>query len=402
MTEIDLSLDRVKLIAQRLGVLTPTCTVIMVAGTNGKGSTVTTLETIYHLAGYNTATFTSPFLFKPNEQVRINQKMVTDQALCEAFTQVENERGDVSLTSFEFFTLAAFVIFKSQEIDVMIVEIGLGGRLDAVNILHADLAIVTSIDIDHTAWLGPTREHIGFEKAGIFKPNQMAVCGDRNPPQRLLARAKELAISLDIQGQTFGYQEQHQTWSWWSRVKNYERLPVNQLNIENMSTVLMAVSLLQNRLSVSENIIVKGLQTVQIPARVQIIAGDIIKIYDVSHNPHAIAYLQKRLISYKQNNQVHAVFSMLADKDIVASINTIKESIDDWYVAALSSKRAATLSLLDSAFKQANVSHVNYLPTIQIAYQQAIENAQQGDVVVVFGSFHTVAEVHDFSNKNSG
>jgi len=391
-TEIDLGLERIKVVAERLGVLTPTCPLIMVAGTNGKGTTVTTLESIYHAHQYQTATFTSPYLFKPNEQVRINEEWATDQMLCEVFLKVENARLEISLTSFEYFTLAALLIFKSHKLDVMILEIGLGGRLDAVNILDADVAIITSIAIDHVAYLGPTREHIAFEKAGIFKSHSLAICGDANPPDAVIKKAEHLSIPLYIQGQSFKFQQSHDEWSWWSEQKQYEHLPLNDLNIENMSTVMMAVTLLQNKLPVNEEDIKKGLASVKLPGRVQIIAGEITTILDVAHNPHAVNYLKKRLLPFKtKTNNVHAVFSMLGDKDILQCVELISDAIDTWYVAPLTVKRAASLEQLKSVFAELNIESVNYDDSIKEAYENAKEVAESGDVIVVFGSFHTVA-----------
>jgi len=395
-TEIDLGLERVKQVAERLEVLKPNCPVIMVAGTNGKGSTVTTLESIYRAAKYRTATFTSPYLFKPNEQVRINQEMATDDALCEAFEKVERARETISLTPFEFFTLATFVIFKSQQLDIMILEIGLGGRLDAVNILDADVSIITSIDIDHVNYLGNTREQIGFEKAGIFKPNTLAICGDQQPPNAVLDQAKKLAIPLYIQEQAFGYEEWNAEWSWWSEFKTYEHVPRNQLNIENMSTVLMAITLLQNRLSVTEDEMIKGLMSVTMIGRVQIIAEPVTKIFDVSHNPHAITYLKKCLMPYKQKGKLHAVFSMLSDKDVMTCIEIMKDQMEDWFVAPLVCKRAMPLVGLEAAFKKAGVQNVKYFETITEAYDEAVGEAKEGESIVVFGSFHTVAEVMNY------
>src|SRR3990167_8025056 len=300
--EIELSLNRVQAVAFQLNLLSPSCPIICVAGTNGKGSTVTGLAAIYQAAGYCVGTFTSPILFRHQEQITINGRHPEDQAFCMAFEKIEHTRKNISLTPFEFYTLAALLLFQQESLDLLILEVGLGGRLDAVNILDASLAIVTSIDLDHTHYLGTTREAIAFEKAGIFRQDKPAIYGDLFPPTTLL---------------------------------NYAKLPLPSLALQNMSLVLMAVKLLQSSLPVNRQAIDKGLLQAKLPGRIQILPGEITKIFDVSHNPAAISFLSKQLKGMSCLGNTYAVFSMLLDKDIVESIKSICSCIDHWFFAPL-------------------------------------------------------------------
>lgn len=391
--EIDLGLERVSAVADRLCGLRMNCAVITVAGTNGKGSCVAGLEAIYLAQGYRVGAFTSPFLLKHNEQVRIQGIDVSDETLCKSYERVESLRGDIPLTVFEFNTLAAFDIFYQAELDVCLLEVGLGGRLDAVNVLDADVAMVTSIAIDHADRLGDTRELIGFEKAGIFRKNQSAVCGDLYPPASLTAHARALNTFLFCQGKDFSYQLENTHWHWQSEKKRYEKLPLPSLALENMSSVLMAVELMQEKLPVTEKSIKQGLINVKLPGRVQVFPGAITKIFDVSHNPAAAEFLEKRLASMPQLGKIRAVFSMLADKDCVATILAMKKQIHHWYIAELPVKRKTAMAVLKENFNKAGVNNVTADLDIARAYQAAMEASQPGDCVLVFGSFCTVAEV---------
>ncbi len=392
-TEMDLGLERVEKVAEALDLLSFPCPLIIVGGTNGKGSTVAGLEALYQAAGFKTGTFTSPFLFAYNEQICVNGEAVTDAALCRAFEKIDIARADITLTPFEFATLAALLIFKSYALDVLILEVGLGGRLDAVNILAADAAVVTSIGIDHVEWLGDTREKIGYEKAGIFRQGKLAVCGDRNPPQSLMQQAQSIGALFYCLEQAFSYSENAQDWSWHHEKISYTHLPYNQLATQNMAIVLMVITLLQDRLPVSEAAIHQGLAQIKLLGRIQIMPGDITYIYDVSHNPEAVAWLEKKLSTLPCQGKTYAIFSMLADKDIEQSIKIISSCIDEWHVAALAVKRAASEERLAQAFRQAGVSCIHIHASIKAAHAAVCERAVAGDRVIVFGSFHTIAEV---------
>lgn len=389
LEEMDLGLDRIKQVAARLSLQAAPCPVVIVGGTNGKGSTVAGLEAIYREQGYRVGAFTSPYLFVPNEQVRLNGEMASDALICAAFAAINENRGDVTLTPFEFFTLAALYIFKQHPLDVWLLEVGLGGRLDAVNILDADVAVITSIGIDHTEWLGETREAIAAEKAGICRLGRPTVCGDIDPPKTLM----EAADPFYCQGRHFHYHLGETHWMWESALGIcYDNLPYPALAVQNISTVLMTITLLADRLPVNLNAIQAALATVRLPGRIQVVPGEVTRIYDVSHNPAAIQFLLAKLAQTPFRGKTLAIFSMLKDKDILTSIETIKSNIDAWYVAPLSVKRGASLATLQEAFKQAGVSEVHYFEHVTAADKQATLDAQAGDRLLIFGSFHTVAE----------
>ncbi|HLB42281.1 MAG TPA: bifunctional tetrahydrofolate synthase/dihydrofolate synthase [Gammaproteobacteria bacterium] len=391
--EIELSLNRVQAVAFQLNLLSPSCPIICVAGTNGKGSTVTGLAAIYQAAGYCVGTFTSPILFRHQEQITINGRHPEDQAFCMAFEKIEHTRKNISLTPFEFYTLAALLLFQQESLDLLILEVGLGGRLDAVNILDASLAIVTSIDLDHTHYLGTTREAIAFEKAGIFRQDKPAIYGDLFPPTTLLNHAKHLNTPLFCQGRDFIYHVEPSYWSWSYHSVTYTKLPLPSLALQNMSLVLMAVKLLQSSLPVNRQAIDKGLLQAKLPGRIQILPGEITKIFDVSHNPAAISFLSKQLKGMSCLGNTYAVFSMLLDKDIVESIKSICSCIDHWFCAPLAVKRGAAKHTLIKAFDQAVVDTVSFYDAIEDAFQIANMTAKPQDRIVVFGSFHTVAAV---------
>lgn len=389
---IDLELSRIKDVAKRMDLLHPTFPIITVGGTNGKGSTVAALEAIYTQAGYRVGAFTSPFLFRFNEQIKMNGREVSDKELCDAFLKVELVRDKISLTPFEFNTLAALSIFKNANLDVCILEVGLGGRLDAVNILDADLAIVTSIDIDHADWLGDTHEKIAFEKAGIFRNNKPAICGDFNPPQSLIEYANSIGSQLYSQNKNFGYKENATSWSWWSEKTDFEQLPLPQLLLQNMSTVLMGVELLSSQLPVQRKTIDDVMKNISLPGRIQIIPDNITTICDVSHNPASVSIFSKYLKKHPISGKSYAVFSMLGDKDISATLSLIKNDIDIWHVASLQCDRAASQVLLTQHFFQNHIQNVLWFDSIKKAYDFTKTQAKLQDRIIIFGSFHTVAE----------
>ncbi len=392
-TDIDLGLDRIGVVAERLGVLKPAIPVITVGGTNGKGSVVAGLESIYRAAGYRVGAFTSPYLLVHNEEVRLDGTQADDASFLEVFEKIESARADVSLTPFEYHTLAALLIFKNADLDVMILEVGLGGRLDAVNVIDADVSIVTSIGIDHVAWLGDTREKIAIEKAGIFRAGKPAICGDDHPPASLLEVATTLGVEFYQQGQTFQFVESDDHWSWRSQKVEYVQLPCNHLLTQNMATVLMAVTCLQKRLPVAEEALRRGLQQVSLLGRLQVLPGRVTEILDVSHNPAAALVLANRLRQMPCSGKTLAVFSMLDDKDIEATIAVMQPVISDWYIAPLEGKRAASLEKLKKIFRIADIPFVQDFDSITSAYLAAAKQAADGDRVVIFGSFYVVADI---------
>jgi dihydrofolate synthase/folylpolyglutamate synthase len=409
--QIELGLDRVKKVANRLGLLSPSSLVIVVGGTNGKGSTVSGLEAIYLAENFQVGAFTSPILFKHNEQVRINGECASDEAFCRAFEAIDDARGEVLLTPFEFHTLAALYIFKQvfvhtgKDLDVLILEVGLGGRLDAVNILDHDLAIVTSIDLDHQEWLGETRDAIAKEKAGIFRKNKPAICGDPGPPASLLNMATTIGAHLYCMDVDYTYHE-NGTWDFYSKTlkTSYCNLPLCTLSLKNLSTVLMAITLLQDKLHVTLKAIRLGLSEVYLPGRIEIIEGPVTQIFDVSHNPAAVGHLAKKLKTLPSQGKTYAVFSMLADKDITESMRAIFDVIDKWASAPLQTKRSASIETLLTAFQinnQESKQNKKITPygSIKEAYQIVLSKCVPGDRVIIFGSFHTVAECQSYREK---
>jgi dihydrofolate synthase/folylpolyglutamate synthase len=390
---IDLGLERIKRIANELDLLTLPFPVITVGGTNGKGSTVAGLEAIYLANDYRVGAFTSPYLYKFNELVRIQGKSASDTDFIHAFEQIEKVRADVTLTQFEFNTLAALIIFKQSNLDIVILEVGLGGRLDAVNIIDADIMVVTSIAIDHADWLGDTREKIGREKAGIFRKHKPAVCGDFDPPHSLVAYAAGLDTPLFCQGRDFNFGKNLSSWIWQGQKNPLEQLPLPHLALQNMSSVLMAVELMQSKRPVTRDAIDKALVNLHLPGRIQVIPGEVTQILDVSHNPAAAEFLANYLRQQPIKGKTRAVFSMLADKDIAATLNVMRDEIDEWYIAALPVERGQSLEKLASAFKKADITAVKAYEAIQTAYETACSASMVGERVVVFGSFYTVAGV---------
>lgn len=391
---IALGLDRVRAVAERLRLLHPKATVIVVGGTNGKGSTVAGLEAIYRAAQYSVGAFTTPMLFKHNEEVRVNGRDASDAQFCEAFEAIEAARGDITLTPFEFHTLAALFIFERHPLDVWLLEVGMGGRLDAVNCVDADVAVITSIDLDHTAWLGETREAIGREKAGIMRAGRPVVVGDRHPPSTLDEVAKAVGARILNQGVDYDYQTDEPGWSW--RLGDATRLtdlPHPILHKENMSTVLAVIHLLQSTLPVRKDAIQAGLKTARLPGRMETIPGEVPLILDVSHNPHAVALLATHLKAKACAGKTIAVFSMLADKDVVECLRRMADVIDAWFVAALDHPRASTVEQLKSAFETVGLHPVTFKDTLANAYEAARALARPGDRLVVFGSFVTVATI---------
>lgn len=391
--EIDLGLERIREVAGRLGLLTPSSRVIIVGGTNGKGSVVAGLEAIYLAAGYRVGAFTSPYILVHNEEVRVNGTQANDVSFCRAFEIIESARAGVSLTPFEYHTLAALIIFAESNLDLIILEIGLGGRLDAVNVIDGDLSIITSIGIDHIEWLGDTREKIAVEKAGIYRKDKPGICGDANPPTTLLASALAIGVKLYQQGVDFQFTETPDSWSWQTNDIQFQDLPRNQLLTQNMSTVLMAVAVMQPLLPVKEEAIRRGLQQVTLMGRIQIIDGPITRIFDVSHNPASAEPLAKRLSTLPCAGKTYAVFSMLHDKDITGTIEVIRNNIDEWFVGPLTGNRATSLNMLKKIFLDTGITSVHFSESITAAYENACRHAKHGDRIIIFGSFYTVAAI---------
>ena len=395
---IELGLERVKQVWERLHSGSFDCPVITVAGTNGKGSSVAMLQAIYSAAGYQVGSYTSPHLLHYNERIRIDGEPVDDKTICASFERVDRARGNISLTYFEFGTLAALDIFRRTSPDVVILEVGLGGRLDAVNIIDADVALITSIALDHQQWLGHDRETIGNEKAGILRRDKPGVVSDPDVPSSIRKTAESIGAELHILGDAFTYKAGMQYWEWFYGDSVRSGLPIPALNgahqIQNASGVLMVVELLSQRLPVSQSHLRDGLLNAHQAGRFSIIPGEPTVILDVAHNPAAVNQLLNTLGAYKRTGKIHAVFSCLADKDINLILKPACRVIHHWYLAELAVPRAAKIGQMTSVIDQfcPNVECKTY-SAVKEAYLAAMTSAEKDDLVVVFGSFYTVADV---------
>lgn len=371
--------------------------VIVVGGTNGKGSTCAMLERILLSAGYRVGLYTSPHLLDYNERVRIDGRPASDEALCASFAKVEAARGDTPLTFFEFGTLAAWQAFSTAGVEAVILEVGLGGRLDAVNVFDADCAIVASVDLDHMDYLGETREAIGFEKAGIFRSGRPAIVGDAQPPRSLLEHAESLGADLQVLGKDFGYLAGQGQWTWWGRHGRRGGLAYPALRgiiqLANASAAIAALAALAERLPVSMQDIRRGLIEVELPGRFQVLPGRPTVVLDVGHNPQAAGVLADNLGSMAFHRETWVVFGMLADKDIAGVIERIKGSVDHWLPATLPGPRGMSAEALAQILDGQGIHTEACFDSPGEAYRSAGERAGENDRIVAFGSFLTVAGV---------
>ncbi|HTN48795.1 MAG TPA: bifunctional tetrahydrofolate synthase/dihydrofolate synthase [Burkholderiaceae bacterium] len=399
--EIDLGLDRVRRVADRLG-FGLSATTIVVGGTNGKGSTCATLDSILRAAGYRTGLYTSPHLLDFNERVRIDGIVATDAQLVAQFEAVEAARKATSLTYFEFTTLAILRLLAAAQLDAVVLEIGLGGRLDAVNLVDGDAAIVTSIDLDHMDYLGPTREAIGREKAHIYRCGRPAICSDPQPPQALVEHAAAIGADFWRFGRDFNYQGDRQQWSYGGRRVRRGGLPYPALRganqLLNASGALAALEALAERLPVSQQAVRQGLLTVEIPGRFQVLPGRPTTILDVAHNPHAAAVLAQNLDSMGFFPSTHAVFGMLRDKDIAGVTAKLGDRVDHWHVGTVAGARGSTAEevaavLRTVAAAAGHASSISTYENVGAAFIAARECVGPDDRILAFGSFLTVAEV---------
>jgi len=394
---IALGLERVAQVKQRLN-LQPEFPIIVVGGTNGKGSVCAMLESILFAAGYRVGCYTSPHLLAYNERVRIGKRQASDAELCASFAQIEQVRGDIPLTYFEFGTLAAMQCFVEHKVEIAILEVGLGGRLDAVNAFDSDCAVVTSVDIDHIDYLGDTREKIGFEKAGIFRGGKVAICADADVPQAVAGHAEKIGAELWRIGQEFGFTPHQGQWDYRSKIGARSSLPYPALRgayqLSNASAALAALDALKDKLPVSMAAVRRGLAEVSLPGRFQVLPGRPQLILDVAHNPHAARSLGHNLARLPPCPRTFAVFAMLGDKDMAGVVRVLKDQVGVWLVAGINPPRGATAAELALVLAAEGVTGaVREFPLIENALQHAFNEASENDRIVAFGSFYTVAEV---------
>lgn len=399
---IDMGLERVRTVAERMQ-LRFDCPVITVAGTNGKGSTCAMLESILRQAGYKTGVYTSPHLVHFEERLRLNGEPVAADALVPGFAAVERARTqtpEVSLTYFEFSTLAIFDVMRQSGLDAVVLEVGLGGRLDAVNIIDTDCAVITSIDLDHMELLGDTREAIGFEKAGIMRTDRPVVVSDPMPPQSVLDRALEVGADLWRVGKDFNVSGDKQQWGWAGRGRRYSGLAYPALRganqLVNAAGVLAALTALREKLPVNAQAVRNGLAFVELTGRFQIIPGQPTLVLDVAHNPHSVSALAANLDAMGYFPTTHAVFGAMADKDLAPMLAKVGPLLDRWYFTDLPTPRAATGAALQMAWEAQNTrkdASARAFASPALALEAAIAAADPADRIVVFGSFYTVGGI---------
>ena len=393
---ISLGLERVRTVHDRLA-LAPACPVLTVTGTNGKGSTSAFLERMLSAGGYRIGLYTSPHLLRYNERVRIGGAEATDAELCAAFAAVEAVRQDIPLTYFEFGTLAALWLFARARTDALVLEVGLGGRLDAVNIIDADVAVVTTIAIDHADYLGITREDIGREKAGIFRAGRIAVCADPDPPTALVDRAREIGAVLLRIGVDFGFVAEQRQWRYFGPGGARHGLPYPALRgtyqLANAAAALTALDAVHARLPVDMGAVREALVSIELPGRFQVLPGRPVTVLDVAHNVQAARALADTVAAMGFHPRTLAVFGIMADKDIDGVIAALKPRVDQWLVATLPPPRGATAMLLRRHLEQAGVvaNAIRTFDDAGAAYRAAREIAAEADRIIVFGSFLTVA-----------
>ncbi|MCC7135236.1 MAG: bifunctional tetrahydrofolate synthase/dihydrofolate synthase [Nitrosomonas sp.] len=398
---IDMGLGRVQQVRLAVG-LNPRFPVITVGGTNGKGSVCAMLEAILSEAGYCVGCYTSPHLLRYNERIRIHRQEVSDDAICSAFSAIESTRQicQTSLTYFEVGTLAAMWLFVRQPVEVAILEVGLGGRLDAVNVFDPDCAVLTSIDLDHQDYLGNTREAIGFEKTGVFREHKPAVCAEPEIPPLVRQHMEAMGAELFLLNKHFSYQSEETCWHYQSRQRHDRNLPFPALTgacqLQNASAVLAALEAIEMKLPVAQDCVRRGLERVSLSGRYQRIAINPSVILDVAHNPGAARQLAVNLNATVIDGLTIAVVAMLKDKDIVNTIRELASSVDRWVVAGLEVSRGASASEIRTGLQQAGIEHhrlIGVFPDVSLAYAYACDYADENDRICVFGSFHTVGVV---------
>jgi len=396
-TEIDMGLDRVRTVAQRLDLIKPTPITLLVAGTNGKGSTVTITSSVLQQAGLSVGSYMSPHLHRYNERVRINGECVSDKEIIESFEVIDKARAEISLTYFEFGTLSALYIFKKHHLDACVLEIGLGGRLDAVNIVEADGAAVTSIGLDHQDWLGSDIAQIAYEKAGVYRTQKPAICGQRNVPESLPKHAKSINAPLYLKGVDFDYVQNPQSWSWKGKNSSGETIELNDLAlpslpIENAATAIQL--LIQIKPDLTYEQINAGIESAYLPGRLQTFDFPFKGMIDVGHNPQAASLLNAELSKCDTSGKTIGLLAMLADKDAASVVAEMTE-VEEWVICGISGYRGQTAQELLSKL-MLDECQVTTFDAINNGLDYLAQNTQSSDQVVIFGSFVTAAQAQSW------
>ncbi|TKB45093.1 bifunctional tetrahydrofolate synthase/dihydrofolate synthase [Thalassotalea mangrovi] len=392
--EIDMTLDRISEVRQRLAITLEDKTVVTVGGTNGKGTTCAFLETALLDSGYSVAVYSSPHINQFNERLRINKALINDDALIDAFRRIERARAEISLTYYEYTTLAALMICQAQDVDVVILEVGLGGRLDATNIIDADLSIITSIDLDHQQFLGNDRSSIGLEKAGICRSGKPAVIGEPNLPLKVRQYLDSLGCEGFYRGEHFDHltDADGKDWQWRGADATFNQLGAPAIPKDNVATALMALSILNKRftnLTIAERAN-NWIAATQVAGRTEVVSTDPMVMLDVAHNPHAARHLAK-VVGASGVRKVHALVGMLADKDIYSTLAAMTDVVDIWYPVSLNVPRGAKAGQLIDELQKLHQSS-NGFDNVSDGFKIAKQNANKNDMILVFGSFFTVAD----------
>jgi len=403
-SEIELGLARVKEVAVRLALLSPTSQVITVAGTNGKGSCVAMLERILSAAGYRVGVYSSPHFLRYNERIRMGEQEASDEQICVAFAAIDAARGEISLTYFEFSTLAALWLFDQAALDVWVLEVGLGGRLDAVNILDADCALLTSVALDHQSWLGDDRESIGLEKAGVFRAGKVAVCADPEPPESVLTHAQQLGCELLCVGSDYQFESQADKWSWQGVNGVWSELPKpalqGEFQLANAAAVLQVLETFSATLPIARRALLEGLQSLSLRGRLQRLDCEIETYLDVAHNPAAATVLAVELAASRPEGKTTAVLGMLDDKDVVGVIKALQGVIDRWVVISLPAPRGLTAEQLATEIRTVDAeAEISLAENTLLGYESALAVAASKDRIIVLGSFLTVAAMLSTESK---
>ncbi|RBW47153.1 bifunctional tetrahydrofolate synthase/dihydrofolate synthase [Psychromonas sp. B3M02] len=396
---IELGLKRITEVGQRLSLIHFDAKVITVAGTNGKGTTCAYLEKILLDAGFKVGVYSSPHIHRYNERLRINSQELTDQAHCDAFAIIEKAREIISLSYFEYATLACLYLLQQANCDYILLEVGLGGRLDATNMVESDLSVVTTIGIDHIDWLGSDREKIGFEKAGVFRANKPAICGELDVPQSIIDHASNISAQLKLASRDFSFamlDDQH--WSWTGQNKTLSPIKQTLMPMQNASTALAVIEALN--LSIAEEQLIASVENAALAGRLQAISGYDCDFYiDVAHNPQSAQYLASQIKRLKHEKpescQVHAVVGMLSDKDMTSTLSAINAQINEYHFADLNCYRGASAATLLEAYQgsEDNQHNVTCYENVSSAVDKVVQNVSASDIVIVFGSFHTVSDI---------
>jgi dihydrofolate synthase / folylpolyglutamate synthase len=394
--KVDLGLERVKAVLSSIGLLKPSYKIITVAGTNGKGSCVALLESVFQQAGYRVGAFTSPHLWRFNERIRVDGREMTDAEIVEIFGAIDDARGDVTLSYFEYSTIAAIFLFARQSVDIALLEVGLGGRLDAVNAVDADVSLIASIDLDHQEWLGSSRDLIAVEKAGIMRNDRLAVIGDRDPPDSLIAYAQAVGAKLAILGRDFDCAESGS--SDWQFQPGHD-VPLSlpwpkfggTVQLANIACCTMVVNALSRELPVTTQALAKGITGARLPGRIdRHQLGGVEWIFDIAHNPAAAAVFSSELVGDRFSGRTFAVFAVMADKDVTGVVQPFIDIVDEWVVTDTNADRGAQVGELMAILERKEAKHFSSRRSIVDAVSRVVKLAVKGDRVLVFGSCYLV------------